>query len=131
MDGTGRIGTIFHVLCPMCKPTLITVTIITFINGWKQLLLAQDGRQVTTGQPHPRRGRAASIRQTPSPGQEVSNYNEIMAAAVLAIVPIVLLFLVLQKYIMTGLSKASMKENRALSGDALQSVTLKRERRTP
>lgn len=48
------------------------------------------------------------IRQTFA-GLEVSNYNEIMAAAVLAIVPIVVLFLVLQKYIMTGLSKASMK----------------------
>ena len=42
-------------------------------------------------------------------GQEVSNYNEIMAGAVMAIVPIMLLFFFLQKYIMTGMSKAAMK----------------------
>ena len=42
-------------------------------------------------------------------GMETANYNEIMAGAVLAIVPIILLFLILQKYIMTGMSKAAMK----------------------
>ena len=42
-------------------------------------------------------------------GMEVSNYNEIMAGAVMAIVPIIALFLILQKYIMTGMSKAAMK----------------------
>ena len=42
-------------------------------------------------------------------GQFVSNYNEIMAGAVMAIIPIVFLFLILQKYIMTGMSKAAMK----------------------
>ena len=106
VDGMGRIGTIFYVLCPMCKPTLITVSIITFINGWNSYFWP---KMVTNN--NSRRTLAVGInyiRQTFA-GLEVSNYNEIMAAAVLAIVPIVVLFLVLQKYIMTGLSKASMK----------------------
>ena len=34
IDGMGRIGLIFRILVPMCKPTVITLTIITFINGW-------------------------------------------------------------------------------------------------
>ena len=106
IDGMGRIGTIFYVLCPMCKPTLITVSIITFINGWnsyfwpKMITTSNARRTLAVGINH--------IRQTFA-GLEVQNYNEIMAAAVLAIMPIVALFLILQKYIMTGLSKASMK----------------------
>ena len=106
LDGMGRIGTIVYVLCPMCAPTLITVTIITFINGWNSYFWP---KMVTTG--NARRTLAVGIqyiRQTFA-GLEVSNYNEIMAGAVLAILPIVALFLILQKYIMTGLSKASMK----------------------
>ena len=106
IDGMGRIGTIVYVLCPMCAPTLITVTIITFINGWNSYFWP---KMVTTG--NARRTLAVGIqyiRQTFA-GLEVSNYNEIMAGAVLAILPIVFLFLILQKYIMTGLSKASMK----------------------
>lgn len=34
IDGMGRIATIAHVLVPMCAPTLITISIISFINGW-------------------------------------------------------------------------------------------------
>jgi ABC-type glycerol-3-phosphate transport system permease component len=50
----------------------------------------------------------ARLRQTFA-GLEVANYNEIMAGAVMAVVPIVLLFLILQKYILAGMSKAAMK----------------------
>lgn len=106
IDGMGRIGTIFYVLCPMCKPTLITVGIISFINGWnsyfwpKMVTKTEMSRTIAVG--------VQQLKNTFA-GQEVSNYNEIMAGAVMAIVPIVLLFLFLQKYIMTGMSKAAMK----------------------
>lgn len=106
VDGMGRIGSIVHILMPMCKPTLITVSIITFIGGWNsyfwpKIITTNDSRRtLAVGINY--------IRQTFA-GVEISNYNEIMAAAMLAILPIVVLFLVLQRFIMTGLSKASMK----------------------
>ena len=106
IDGMGRIGTIVYVLCPMCKPTLITVGIISFINGWnsyfwpKMVTKTEASRTIAVG--------VQQLKNTFA-GQEVSNYNEIMAGAVMAIIPIVFLFLFLQKYIMTGMSKAAMK----------------------
>ena len=106
IDGMGRIGTIVNVLCPMCKPTLITVSIISFIDGWnsyfwpKMVTKTEASRTIAVG--------VQQLKNTFA-GQEVSNYNEIMAGAVMAIIPIVLLFLFLQKYIMTGMSKAAMK----------------------
>ncbi len=106
LDGMSRIGTIVNVLCPMCKPTLITVSIISFINGWnsyfwpKMVTKTEASRTIAVG--------VQQLKNTFA-GQEVSNYNEIMAGAVMAIIPIVLLFLFLQKYIMTGMSKAAMK----------------------
>ncbi len=106
VDGMGRIQTITHVLCPMCLPTIITVSIITFINGWnsyfwpKMIAPLEKRRTIAVG--------VTLLRRTFA-GMETSNYNEIMAGAVMAIIPIVLLFLVLQKYIMTGMSKAAMK----------------------
>ena len=106
VDGMGRFGTIFHVLCPMCKPTLITVSIISFINGWnsyfwpKMISKTESSRTIAVG--------VQQLKNTFA-GMEVSNYNEIMAGAVMAIVPIIALFLILQKYIMTGMSKAAMK----------------------
>lgn len=106
LDGMGRFRTIVNVLCPMCKPTLITVSIISFINGWnnyfwpKMVTKTEASRTIAVG--------VQQLKNTFA-GQEVSNYNEIMAGAVMAIIPIVLLFFFLQKYIMTGMSKAAMK----------------------
>ncbi len=106
VDGLGRIGLIMNVLVPMTKPTLITISIITFINGWnnyfwpKMVATRDEYRTIAVG--------VTRLRQTFA-GMETANYNEIMAGAVMAIIPIILLFLVLQKYIMTGMSKAAMK----------------------
>ncbi len=106
VDGLGRIGLIWNVLVPMTKPTLITISIITFINGWnnyfwpKMVATKDEVRTIAVG--------VTRLRQTFA-GMETANYNEIMAGAVMAIIPIVLVFLVLQKYIMTGMSKAAMK----------------------
>ncbi len=106
IDGMGRFGTIVNVLCPMCKPTLITVSIISFINGWnsyfwpKMVTQSEASRTIAVG--------VQRLKETYA-GQYVSNFNEIMAGAVMAIIPIVFLFLILQKYIMTGMSKAAMK----------------------
>lgn len=106
VDGLSRIGTIIHVLIPMCAPTVITVSIISFINGWnsyfwpKMVATRDEYRTIAVG--------VTRLRQTFA-GMETANYNEIMAGAVMAIIPVILIFLVLQKYIMTGMSKAAMK----------------------
>lgn len=106
IDGLGRIGLVFHVLMPMTAPTLVTVSIISFINGWnsyfwpRMVATRDEWRTIAVG--------VARLRQTFA-GMEVANYNEIMAGAVMAIVPIIVLFLILQKYILTGMSKAAMK----------------------
>ncbi|HSK67650.1 MAG TPA: carbohydrate ABC transporter permease [Candidatus Limnocylindria bacterium] len=106
VDGMGRVSTMVHVLVPMCAPTMITISIISFINGWnsyfwpKMITTSNARRTIAVGVAH--------LRETFA-GMETSNYNDMMAGAVLAIVPVVLLFLVLQRYIMTGFSKAAMK----------------------
>lgn len=106
VDGMGRIGTIFSILVPMCKPTIVTVVIITFIDGWnayfwpKMVTTTPLRRTIAQGVYELKRSYA---------GLETMNQNQIMAGAVMAIIPIVLLFIILQKYILTGISKAAMK----------------------
>jgi ABC-type glycerol-3-phosphate transport system permease component len=106
VDGLNRTGLLAHVLIPMCAPMMITVSILTFITSWnsyfwpKMVATKDEFYTIAVG--------ITRLRQTFA-GMETSNYNEIMAGAVMGIVPIVILFLVLQKYIMTGMSKAAMK----------------------
>lgn len=42
-------------------------------------------------------------------GAESMNNHEIMAGAVMAVVPVIILFFIFQKYMLTGYSKAAMK----------------------
>ena len=106
IDGLGSMGIIWHVLVPMSKASLFTVALVTFSNGWNayfwpKIIAKNEVRRVLTVG-------LAQLKNTFA-GQSVSNYHEIMAGAVLAILPLVILFMIFQKYMMTGYSKAAMK----------------------
>lgn len=106
MDGLGRIGIITKILAPMCKSTLFTVTLVTFTNGWnayfwpKIIAKGEHRRVLTVG--------LAYLKNTFA-GAESMNNHEIMAGAVMAVVPVIILFFIFQKYMLTGYSKAAMK----------------------
>lgn len=106
MDGLGRIGVITKILAPMCKSTLFTVTLVTFTNGWnayfwpKIIAKGENRRVLTVG--------LAYLKNTFA-GAESMNNHEIMAGAVMAVVPVIILFFIFQKYMLTGYSKAAMK----------------------
>ena len=106
LEGLGRTGIIFQILVPMCKPTILTVGIITFIDSWnayfwpKMVTTTPLRRTIAQGVYELKRSYA---------GLETMNQNQIMAGAVMAIVPIIILFVILQKYILSGFSKAASK----------------------
>ena len=90
----------------MCKSTLFTVTLVTFTNGWnayfwpKIIAKGESRRVLTVG--------LAYLKNTFAGGESMNNH-EIMAGAVLAVVPVIVLFFIFQKYMLTGYSKAAMK----------------------
>lgn len=106
VDGLGRIGIIVKILMPMCKSSLVTTILVTFTNGWNsyfwpKIIAKNEVRRVLTIG-------LAQLKNTFA-GQSTMNNHEIMAGAVLAILPVVILFFVFQKYMLTGYSKAAMK----------------------
>ncbi|MDR3191643.1 MAG: carbohydrate ABC transporter permease [Treponema sp.] len=106
VDGMGTLGIITRIMVPMCKATIATIVLITLTAGWnsyfwpKIITKSESRRVLTIGLAH--------LRNTFA-GMETMNNHEIMAGAVMAIVPIVILFFVFQKYMLTGYSKAAMK----------------------
>jgi ABC-type glycerol-3-phosphate transport system permease component len=105
VDGMGRIGVIFKILVPMCKSTIVTLTLVTFTTGWNSYfwpkIIAKDQpRVLTVGLAH--------LKNTFA-GQATMNNHEIMAGAVMAVLPVIILFFIFQKYMLTGYSKAAMK----------------------
>ena len=106
VDGLGRFRSIFQVLVPMCRPTVVTMVILAFINGWnayfwpKMIITTDKARTIALG--------IADIRMS-FLSMEALNMNQIMAASSIAALPILLLFLLFQRYILSGFSKAAMK----------------------
>ncbi|MDD4302287.1 MAG: carbohydrate ABC transporter permease, partial [Sphaerochaeta sp.] len=84
IDGMGRLGIITRVLVPMCKSTLITITLVTFTNGWNsyfwpKIIAKNEVRRVlTVGLVH--------LRNTFA-GLDTMNNHEIMAGAVMSVLP--------------------------------------------
>lgn len=106
IDGVGRTGVIFHVLVPMCKSTVITTALIIFINGWNSYFWPKI---MTTNQSHRTIALGVQELRQSVAAMEVTNFNHIMAGATISVVPICVLFFFLQKYIVSGMSKAAMK----------------------
>ena len=106
VDGMGPLGVIVKILVPMCKSTMVTITLVTFTTGWNsyfwpKIVAKNESRRVlTVGLAH--------LKNTFA-GQATMNNHEIMAGAVMAVVPVIILFFIFQKYMLTGYSKAAMK----------------------
>lgn len=106
VDGMGKLRVIFRILVPMCRPTVVTMSILAFINGWnayfwpKMITTTDKVRTISLG--------IADIRNS-FLSMEALNMNQILAASCIAVIPILILFIVFQRYILTGFSKAAMK----------------------
>lgn len=106
VDGMNKLQVILHVLTPMCRPVVVTTTILAFINGWnayfwpKMIITSDRVRTIALG--------IADIR-TSFLSMEALNMNQIMAASCIAVLPILALFLIFQKQILVGFTKSAMK----------------------
>lgn len=103
MDGAGPIRLLMKVLLPISLPTLSAFAIITAVGEWNQYLwpfLMSDTSEVAPLQV------GLTMLQD---NDGVTNWGPVMAATVLTMVPMVLVFVALQKYMIKGLTTGAVK----------------------
>ncbi|GAA0085142.1 carbohydrate ABC transporter permease [Clostridium sp. MB05] len=102
IDGCGPIRTFFSIILPQLKPVTATVVILTGVSCWNDyqfsLYLLQSPKIKTVTQ---------AIAGFFS--QSSSNINAAAAASLLGILPIVIIFLCLQKYFIKGMVDSAIK----------------------
>lgn len=103
IDGAGRLRTLFSVLLPLTAPGLVAVGIYTFLNAWDDYLCSLVIMQKEELKTLPI-GLAQSFM-----GEYIHDYASMMAFAVVASVPVVLLFIFFQKYMIAGLTQGAVK----------------------
>ncbi len=102
-DGASRIQILRHVIAPLSTPGLVVVGIYAFIGSYaQQFLFAISFNQKKEYMPIP-----AGLYEFI--GYTTVKWNEMMAASLVGIAPVLLVFLFLQKYIVEGLTAGAVK----------------------
>lgn len=102
MDGAGEIRTFASVIFPLLRPVTATVTILTSIGVWNDLLISLFFLQRANTHTLPR---SALIFM----GTYSSNLPVIFAVATLSVIPIMVVFVALQRFFLSGLSSGALK----------------------
>lgn len=102
IDGANRLQTFVKVVLPLVAPGLVATAIYMFINAWNEFLYAlilTSSSNITT----------LSIKLHTMQGADVLNWGDMMAACMVVVVPSVVFFSFIQKYIAGGMTEGAVK----------------------
>jgi len=102
IDGCGYLKTLFRIIYPVARPGVIAVAIYSFFVGWEEIMFASVLTNDMT--------RTISVGLRTYAAAEIVYWNEMMAAAVTVTLPVIIVFLFLQKYLVQGLTAGGVKE---------------------
>ena len=102
IDGAGEFRIFLRIILPLCRPALAVVAIFSVIWRWNDflwpLIVAQDESVYTL-----------PVALARFSGQLVVPFHLVLAMSVLSIVPVVVLFLLLQRQIIAGIAQTGFK----------------------
>ena len=103
VDGCSRIQAISKVLVPILAPGVITAALFAFIITWNDLLFAQTFITDTEM-------RTLSVALTSYKSIFKTYWHKMMAASLFSVMPVFILFVCIQKYLVKGLASGAVKE---------------------
>ena len=102
IDGAGELYTFTSVVFPMIKPGVGALAIFTFISSWNdyfmQLIMLSSTKNLTI-----------SLGIAKMQAENATDYGLIMAGAALASIPIIIVFIIFQKYFTKGITMGAVK----------------------
>lgn len=103
VDGAGELRIFASVIVPLCGPAMATLGILTFLGSWNSflwpLVIAQTEEKYTLPV-------ALALY---SVGQNATKYGLLLAGAVVVVIPVIAVFLLLQRWIMQGIAMTGIK----------------------
>jgi ABC-type glycerol-3-phosphate transport system permease component len=104
IDGASHFQILYRILLPNLTPALTTVAILTFLFSWNAFLWPL----VIINNPQNQLVQVAVAQAAGAPGH-LPNWGVIMASASLTMVPVLMLFLFLQRYFVRGIASTGLK----------------------
>ncbi len=102
IDGCSRLGALWRVVVPLTAPGVFAAAILSFIAVWNDFLFGLNLATDTSAQP-------VTVAISLFNGQYAINYGQLAAAAIIVTVPLVILVLIFQRRIVSGLTAGAVK----------------------
>ncbi|GAA3987614.1 carbohydrate ABC transporter permease [Streptomyces sp. NBC_01352] len=104
IDGAGEFRIFFRIFLPLAGPAVATITIMSFLASWNNfiwpLIVAQSMSTYTL---------PVGLAATSQAAAHVTDYGLLLAGAIVVMLPVLLLFLFLQRYFVQGISGTGMR----------------------
>jgi multiple sugar transport system permease protein len=104
VDGTSRLGALGRITLPLALPGVVTALIFTFIGAWNELLVALT---LTLGSSPNHKPVTVDINNYN--GQNSIDWGHLFAGSVIATLPVIALFAVIEGKVVGGLTSGAIK----------------------
>ncbi|MFI0417602.1 carbohydrate ABC transporter permease [Spongiactinospora sp. 9N601] len=102
IDGNGRFGTLFRITLPLAMPGVVTALIFTFIAAWNEFAVALMLSTTPENQP-------LTVALNSYIGQYQVDWQGLFAGSVIATIPVIILFALIERKVVNGLTAGSIK----------------------
>mgnify|MGYP000262399753 FL=1 len=102
VDGNSRIGAFFHIVLPLARNGILVSAILIFMQAFGEFVYSKSIIQAVEYQP-------ASVGLNSFMGPNTNEWNNIMAFATIYVTPILAVFVLLQRRIVSGLTSGALK----------------------
>ncbi len=102
IDGSSHFGTFFRIILPLSKPALATLAIFTFMGSWRNFLwplIITNSMEMKT----------IPVMIASFQGRYTTEWNLLMAASLIALVPMIIVFIIGQRYFVEGIRLGAIK----------------------
>ncbi len=104
LDGAGHLKRLWRIVAPVSAPTIATVALVTIVGEWNNFmwpLIITDSVDMMT--------LPVGLNLLQSIEGQTGSYGYLMAGAVLVILPVLIVFAALQRFIVSGLTQGAVK----------------------
>jgi multiple sugar transport system permease protein len=105
VDGTGRFGALWRVIVPLAWPGMVVALVFSFLLGWNDVLFAS----VLTGPDTHTVAISLQVFDQTTEGGSLPLYGELMGAAVVSALPVVALYMIFQRFLLSGMTAGGVK----------------------
>lgn len=102
VDGAGMLTVLFRINLPLVWPGIVTAIVFTFVAAWNEFAASLVILQTADNQP-------LSVALTKFVGQYETSWHYVFGVSIVAILPVVILFMLIEKRLVSGLTAGSVK----------------------